>query len=38
MNLAPLDPLPDRDDGHFLISAKVVGYTRYRWVTADDPD
>ncbi len=28
MNLAPLHPLPDRDDGHFLISAKVVGYTR----------
>ncbi len=36
MNLAPLHPLPDRDDGHFLISAKVVGYTRYRWVTPDD--
>ena len=37
MNIAPLHPLPDRDDGHFLISAKVVGYTRYRWVTPDDP-
>lgn len=38
MNLPPLRPLPDRDDGHFLISAKVVGYTRYRWVTPDDPE
>ncbi len=38
MNLAPLHPLPDRDDGHFLISAKVVGYTRFRWVTPDDPN
>lgn len=38
MNLAPLHPLTKRDDGHFLISAKVVGYTRYRWVTpADQP-
>jgi len=36
MNLAPLHPLPDRDDGHFLISAKVVGYTRYRWATPAD--
>jgi len=38
MNLAPLHPLPDRDDGHFLISAKVVGYTRFRWVTPNDPN
>lgn len=36
MNLAPLHPLPERDDGHFLISAKVVGYTRFRWVSPDD--
>lgn len=38
MNLPPLHPLPDRDDGHFLISAKVVGYTRFRWLTPDDPN
>jgi len=36
MNLTPLHPLPDREDGHFLISAKVLGYTRYRWVSPDD--
>lgn len=38
MNLPPLHPLPDRDDGHFLISAKVVGYTRFRWLTPNDPN
>jgi hypothetical protein len=36
MSLTPTRPLPDRDDGHFLISAKVVGYTSYRWVTPDE--
>ena len=38
VNIAPLHALPDRDDGHFVISAKVVGYTRYRWVTPQDLD
>jgi hypothetical protein len=32
MKIAPLRPLIERDDGHYLISAKVVGYVRYRWV------
>ncbi len=37
VNIAPLIPLAERDDGHFLISAKVVGYTRYRWVAPGEP-
>jgi len=36
VNIAPLQTLAERDDGHFLISAKVVGYTRYRWMTPRD--
>ncbi len=36
VNIAPIRALVDRDDGHYLISAKVVGYVRYRWVGADE--
>jgi hypothetical protein len=32
VNIAPTRALVDRDDGHYLISAKVVGYVRYRWL------
>lgn len=32
VNIAPTRALADRDDGHYLISAKVVGYVRYRWL------
>lgn len=37
LNITPLHPLAERDDGHFMISAKVIGYTRFRWVTPSDP-
>lgn len=36
VNIAPMRALPRRDDGRFLISAKVVGYTRYRWARPSD--
>ncbi len=36
VKIAPLHELSKRDGGHYLISAKVVGYTRYRWVTPHD--
>jgi hypothetical protein len=36
VNIPPLYPPAERDDGSFLISAKVVGYTRFRWVTPHD--
>lgn len=36
VNIAPARALPERNDGQFLISVKVVGYTRYRWVTPAD--
>lgn len=32
LTIPPLQPLADRDDGKYLISAKVMGYTRFRWV------
>lgn len=36
VNITPLHRLAERDDGRYLISAKVVGYTRFRWVTPHD--
>ena len=36
VKIAPAHELTSRDDGHYLISAKVVGYIRYRWVTPND--
>jgi len=36
VNIAPLRPLAERDDGHFLITAKVIGFTRYRWASQRD--
>ncbi len=37
VKIAPLQDLTTGDDGHYLISAKVVGYTRDRWVTPNNP-
>jgi hypothetical protein len=36
VNIAPTHPLAEREDGHFLISAKVIGFTRYRWASQRD--
>ncbi len=36
VNIAPLRPMAARDDGHFLITAKVIGFTRYRWASQRD--
>lgn len=35
LSIPPLQELADRDDGKYLISAKVMGYTRYRWVQGE---
>ena len=32
LSIPPLRALEARDDGKFLISAKVMGYTRFQWV------
>ena len=32
LSIPPLRELTVRDDGKFLISAKVMGYTRFQWV------
>ena len=32
LSIPPLQTLARRDDGKYLISAKVMGYTRYRWL------
>ena len=32
LTIPPTRELTTRDDGHYSISAKVMGYTRYRWV------
>ena len=32
LSIPPLRTLEPRDDGKFLISAKVMGYTRFQWV------
>lgn len=36
VKIALLHESSKRDDDHYLISAKVVGYTRYRWVRPHD--
>ena len=38
VKIAPLKTFATRADGHYLISAKIVGYTRYRWVTSAEQD
>lgn len=35
LSIPPLRPMPARDDGKFLISAKVMGYTRFSWVEGE---
>ena len=37
LTIPPLKPIVERDDGHYVINAKVMGYTRYRWVKPNDP-
>lgn len=32
LSIPPLRAIEPRDDGKFLISAKVMGYTRFQWV------
>jgi len=32
LSIPPLRELSHREDGKYLISAKVMGYTRFRWV------
>ena len=32
LSIPPLRDIISRDDGKFLISAKVMGYTRFKWV------
>ena len=38
LSIPPIHPVAERDDGFFRISAKVMGYTRYRWVNEPEFD